>query len=305
MLFSVVFGLGATIALTAQPHGRPRIPLAARLRDLSPERNDAPSAPRVRVFRTSAFEEGLRPFIERVGKQSSALAARLGLDLSDTSRRLRLAGDPGGLSLFLGQKIAAALIGLTLPAAAASVAPFLPRSAWLSASMGLAGFFMPDIMLRRKSDARRVHLRQDMARFADLLALSVSAGMGLEAAIEVASNSSSGPFFDEFRTYLREARLDGRVPSSAVARMGSELGLSEAEPLAAVLASAESHGVSVMQVLRTHAASLREKRRLELVEAGQRAEIRMRLVIGLLILPAFFIVIMYPAAVQLLQITAR
>lgn len=305
MVLSLLFGLGAIMVLTAQPHGRPRVPLSARLQALNPERDDRPAAPRVRVFRTSFFEEGLRPLIERAGELFASATGHLGLDLSETARKLRLAGDPGGLPLFLGQKIAAGIIGLTFPTAAGFVAPFLPRSAFLSVAIGFAGFFIPDFLLRSKSEARRVDLRAGMARFADLLALGVSAGLGLEAAIEEAARSSRGPFFDDFRTYLREARLNGRSPSIAVAKMGVDLGLSEAEPLAAVLASAESHGVPVMQVLRAHANSLREKRRLELVETGQRAEVRMRVVIGLLILPAFFIVIMYPAAVQLLQVTAR
>jgi hypothetical protein len=39
------------------------------------------------------------------------------------------------------------------------------------------------------------------------------------------------------------------------------------------------------------------------VEAGERAQIRMLLPTGLLILPAFFVVVLYPAAVQLLKVT--
>jgi hypothetical protein len=42
-----------------------------------------------------------------------------------------------------------------------------------------------------------------------------------------------------------------------------------------------------------------------LIEEAERAQVRMALPVGLLILPAFFVMILYPATVQLLQVTAR
>lgn len=305
LFFGALFGLGALIALTGQPHGRPRRSLQSRLESLSPENKPAEHAPRARVFHTKLFEEVLRPALERVGTAITTLTSRTGFNLAETSARLRMTGDEGGLPLFLGQKIASGFIGLALLPIANSMVATLPRSPWISIGMGLAGFFAPDLRLRAKSEARRLELREGMARFADLLALSVSAGLGLESAIDEALRASTGAFFEEFRRYLREARLNNESSSDALARLGDDFQLQDAEPLATALATAESQGIPVMQVLRAQARAIREKRRLELIEAGERAQVRMVLPVGLLILPAFFIVVLYPAAVQLLQITAR
>jgi tight adherence protein C len=305
ILLSLLFGSGALLALTAQPHGRPRVSLQSRLQTLRPDWAVGNTAPRRRVFRTEIFEDGLRPAMEAAGKVFMSVASRLGLDLSDTAARLSITGDHGGLPLFLGQKLAGLLIGLALLPSVATIAPSIPHSPWLSLVLAIAGFVTPDLVLRSKSEARRIAFREGLARFADLLSLSVSAGLGLETAIDEAARSSSGEFFAELRSYLRDARLGNRPSSSAIAAMSSDLRLPDAETLAFALSSAESQGLPVMQVLRTQARAIRERRRLEVIETAQRADIRMRILIGLVILPAFFVLIMYPAAVQLLQITAR
>ena len=88
-----------------------------------------------------------------------------------------------------------------------------------------------------------------------------------------------------------------------MARLPEEVGFVDAEPLAAAIQAAADHGTAVTQALRAQARALRDRRRLELVEAAERAQVRMLLPVGLLILPAFFVVVLYPAAVQLLRLT--
>lgn len=305
LLLGILFGLGATLLFTAQPHGRPRVPLRARLAALRPERTDAPPPQKPAAFRTAAFENTLRPLLEEAGAALDRLASRLGFDLAETSARLSSAGDAGGLALFLGQKIAAGLVGFALLPLAASLAPVYRTPAWLWVAAGLAGFFLPDAILRSRSEAHRRDLREGLARFADLLALAVSSGLGLEAAMDEAAASSRGEFFSELRRFLRESRLNNEPASSSIGRLAAELGLSDAEPLASALAAAQSQGLSVSQALRSQARAIRERRRLELIEAGERAQVRMVLPVGLLILPAFFLVVLYPAAIRLLQVSVR
>lgn len=257
----------------------------------------------MRVFRTDVFEFGLRPALESIGNVLGSAARRVGLDLLETDRRLRLTGDASGLTLFLGQKIVAAAIGFVFFPAASAISgiPSTPAFLWYAA--GLTAFFLPDVMLRSRAETRRQQLREELAHFTDLVALAVSGGMGLESALDEALDASGNAFASQLRGYLRESRLRNEPPSAAIARMASDLRLNDAEPLATALASAESQGIQVSQVLRAQARALRERRRLELIEAGEKAHTRMALPIGLLILPAFLIVILYPSVVQLLQIT--
>lgn len=304
-VYGALFGAGALLVLTAQTIGAPRASLARRLDALHPEtaRDRARPGDVEPLFRTRVLEQALRPVLEHAGEGTVGLLGRLGLNLGATEERLRAAGDRGGLGLFLGQKLAGGLIGLAfLPVAASfGVAPELPVALWFLGAAG--GFLLPDVMLRSRAESRRRRMREELVHLAELLALAVSAGMGVEGALEQAASSREGPLFAELRRLLREARLRGEPSSSALSELPREAGLPDAEPLAASVGAATGHGTPLIQALRAQAQALRERRRLELVEAGERAQVRMLLPTGLLILPAFFVVVLYPAAVQLLRVT--
>lgn len=303
LVFGALFGAGAVLLLTAQPAGAPRPSLARRLAALAPDAGADRRRANERVFRTGLFEESLRPALEGMGEGVARLLGRLGLDLRATEDRLRTVGDRGGLALFEGQKLAGALIGFSfLPAAESfGLAPVTPVWVWLAAAAG--GFILPDLVLKRAAEALRRRMREDLVHFAELVALAVSAGLGVEGALDQAVSSGEGPLFDELRRLLREGRLRGEPASATISRVPAEVGLADAEPLAAAIRAAADHGTSVTQALRAQARALRERRRLELVEAAERAQVRMLLPVGLLILPAFFVVVLYPAAVQLLRLT--
>lgn len=303
VLLGVAFGLGALLVLTAQPRGRPQQSLKKRLESLRPERADDPAIPRERVFRTGVFEIGLRPALETAGTALSSFFSAIGLDMGETASKLQSVGDPGGLTLFLGQKIAAGITGFVfLPLAASiSMAPTTPIWLWLGA--GISGFLIPDLMLRAKAEKHRRTLREQLAHFTDLVALAVSGGLGLESAMEEAISTGEGEFSSALRRYMRESRLRKEPSSTAVARLGEEMRLPEASSLASAIATAETQGISLSKALKAQARAIRERRRMELIEAGEKAHTRMAVPIGLLIFPAFLIVILYPAAVQLLQIT--
>jgi tight adherence protein C len=303
LVYGGLLGAGALLLLTAQPVGASRPSLRRRLDALRPEATLEPTLLRERVFRSRLFEETLRPALESAGERAARFLGRLGMDLRATEERLRAVGDRGGLPLFLGQKLAGGLIGLAfLPVAASfGIAPATPVWVWLAAAAG--GFALPDVMLKSRAEARRRRMREDLIHFAELLALAVSAGLGVEGALEQAASGGQGPLFDEARRLLREARMRGEPSSEALARLPAEAGLPEAEPLVQTVRAAASQGAPITQALRAQGRTLRERRRLELVEAGERAQVRMLLPIGLLILPAFFVLLLYPAAVQLLRLT--
>lgn len=300
----LLFGCGALLVLTGQPFGAARPPLAARLEALRPDLPAKVDPPIVPVFRTFIFEELLRPALQHSGNWLLSVCRRAGLDLNETAKRLRLTGDAGGLGLFLGLKISSGLVGLAVFPVAAALGLFPQTPAWVWLGFGVAWFLLPDALLRAKADQIHRQMREGLARFADLVSLSVSAGLGLEGAVEEAAGSLSGPFAEELRKSLRNSQLNGEPISVALAHLGEELSLREAGALASALDVAITQGLAVSQALHSQARSIRERRRLQLIEEAERAQVRMALPVGLLILPAFFILLLYPAAVQLLQVTA-
>lgn len=303
LVLASLFGAGAILLLTAQPVGASRPSLARRLAALSPEPTPERTLTAEPVFHTRLFEESLRPLLERAGAAVFRLLGRVGLDLRATDERLRAAGDRGGLALFEGQKVAGAVVGFSfLPAAESfGLAPVTPVWLWLVAAA--AGFLLPDAMLKRRAETRRRRMREDLVHLAELVSLAVSAGLGVEGALDQAAFAGEGPLFEELQRLLREGRLRGTSASTTMARLPAEVGFVDAEPLAAAIQAAADHGTAVTQALRAQARALRDRRRLELVEAAERAQVRMLLPVGLLILPAFFVIVLYPAAVQLLRLT--
>ncbi len=304
LMVGLLFGCGALMVLTSQPLGAARPPLSARLDALRPDLPAKIDPPIVPVFRTFIFEQLLRPLLQHAGNWLLSASRRAGLDLNETASRLRLTGDAGGLGLFLGLKLTSGLVGLAIFPVASGLKLFPHTPLWIWLGFGAAWFLLPDAVLRAKAEQVQRELREGLARFADLVSLSVSAGLGLEGAVEEAAGSLSGPFAEELRKSLRDSQLNGQPISAALARLADELSLREAEPLASALDVAVTQGLAISQVLHSQARSIRERRRLQLIEEAERAQVRMALPVGLLILPAFFLLILYPAAVQLLQVTA-
>lgn len=303
LVYGALLGTGALLLLTAQPIGAPRPSFRRRLALLFPPPSFEPPSAKPRVFRTDLFEETLRQPLETAGERIVRSLRWLNMDLRVTEERLRSVGDRGGLPLFLGQKLAGGLIGFSfLPVAASfGVAPATPVWLWLASGAG--GFVLPDVILKSRAEARSRRMREDLVHFAELLSLAVSAGLGVEGALKQSTAAGQGPLFDELRRLIREAQMQGKPSSEAVARLPGEAGFPDAEPLAQVLQSAALQGTPVIQALQAQCRSLRERRRLEFIEIGERAQVRMLLPIGLLILPAFFVLLLYPAAIQLLRLT--
>ena len=113
-------GCGLLLLVTAQPVGRPRPELAARLLRLSAEGRlqleEGAGAPGAPMFSSPLLEKTLRPLLEDAGRLLGALLGRAGIEISRLEERLAL-GSPGMTApQFRGQQLAtAAISGLAFP----------------------------------------------------------------------------------------------------------------------------------------------------------------------------------------------
>lgn len=303
ILWGLCFGAGAILLLTSQPFGAPKQSLADRLTALrSGSETKRDEDGRVKVFKTRIFEEVVRPVVEEVGTAVASNAARVGIGGRSLEKKLQAAGDQGGLPLFIGQKVVSGTIGfLILPLAASlRLAPHFPMWIWLSAAV--VGFFLPDLLLEATLRRRRMTLLDGLAQATELLCLGVSSGLGLEQAVEEMAQGGSGAFFMELRRCLKRARVEGLSAGRSLDFLAERIRLPEAAALAAGVKLAEQ-GAPIKETLRAQAHNMRERRRLSLLEAGERSQVRMALPVGVFILPAFFVLLLYPAAIHLLQVT--
>ena len=108
---------------------------------------------------------------------------------------------------FLATKLFAAVIGLVL-----GIMFFSPSKGpvmGFALGMGLAavGFIGPDFILNKKIRARQERLSQDLPDALDLLAVSVEAGLGFDAAVVKITEQVEGPLGEEFALTLNEMRI--------------------------------------------------------------------------------------------------
>lgn len=74
--------------------------------------------------------------------------------------------------------------------------------------------------------------------------------------------------------------------------------------LSAMLIQADKLGTSIAQSLRSHAESMRTKRRQRAEQAARKAGIKLAFPLVFMIFPALLIVILGPAVIQLMQALA-
>jgi tight adherence protein C len=79
----------------------------------------------------------------------------------------------------------------------------------------------------------------------------------------------------------------------------------DSEPcLVSLVIQSESMGISVARSLRIYAGDMRAKRLLRAEEHANKLPVRMVLPLGLLVLPAFMIVITSPAIIRIVRVMA-
>jgi tight adherence protein C len=307
LLLPLLLGLGLYLLLTSQPLGRPKPDLGERLRRLDvderirlAELGRHESRP---LFASRLLDNMLRPVIEDAGRLLRGVFQRLGLAGGrELEARLRVLRPGVEVIQLLGEKVATGLIvAAVLPLM--NLLHFVPFGAWpvwvWLVGFGL-GFLMPDWDLQRRAVERRGLVLMELPTILDMLTLATSAGMALEQALEEVARHSEGVVARELRLMLRELAL-GQRPTlqAALAAMAERLGTPEIDHVLGRMGAAYEQGLPLAQALAAHAQGLRERQQLHIVEEGGKATVRMLLPVALLILPALFVVVLVPAAVEL------
>ena len=324
LLWAALFGLGVWLVAGEMTSARARPALAdqltrqdvhRRLREtleaqlaqelgVTPEQEAARSGGERNLF-PPVLKRMLRPVLADLGWLVRGLLMRFAPGLAGGAtleRDLRLVRPTASLGGYFAEKIGAALVWLAiLPALAAIGGPRTPAVLWVVA--GLVGFVLPDLDLRRRLGARRERIVAELPAVLDQLVIATSAGLSLEQALGQTAASSEGVVADELRRVVAELAV-GRWRSLQEGLDGLDRrnGVSELSSLVGQLRAAHRQGAPVGQVLAAQADALRERRRAAIVEAGGRATIRMVIPIALFVLPVLAIVVLVPAAVQLLQL---
>jgi tight adherence protein C len=259
-----------------------------------------------RVLRDFELEQ---PFSERVlgplsGRFISA-GRRVTPDdrIERIKRRLDLAGNPPGWDVdrMLGLKALGLFLGLFIGVV---VPPLfgagLRWTAIITLFLAVLGWFAPTMWIYQLGYDRTERLRNELPDAIDLLTISVEAGLAFDAALAQVARNTEGPLGQEFFRVLQEMQIGtGRL--DALRALAERTDLEELRIFVGALVQAEGFGIPIANVLRVQSREMRVKRRQRAEERAQKVPVKILFPLIFCIMPALFIVVLGPAAIQMIQ----
>ena len=159
---------------------------------------------------------------------------------------------------------------------------------------GYVGWRLPAIVLARRGRRRLERIEIELPELIDLLVVTLEAGLGFTAAMQRSAERLRGPLGKEIRFVLREHNL-GLTMEQALQNMLERCDAPAVRAFVRAVAQSESLGVSIGQIMRELAGDTRTRRRQIIEEKAQKAPIKILFPLAFLILPAMFVVVLFPS----------
>ena len=296
--FSTIFVLGVVVDMML--HTRRRY--AAVLQTQVGGTADSVANLRDEQLKTSALTRLIFPF---TGKVVSSITRHTPLDLyRRVNRLIELAGNPPALTAerIVAFKIVFGIVGVVV---GILVAPLLPFSGFLVpvrtvGVFALAGYTFPSAGLASRASKRQKEIRKALPDTMDLLTISVEAGLGFDAALAQVVKNVPGPLSEEIARMLQEMQI-GVIRAEALRHLNDRTDVPELDGFVLSMIQADKYGVGVAKVLRAQSTELRQKRRQRAEEVAQKVPLKLLFPMIFLVLPALFIVILGPGAIQVYE----
>jgi tight adherence protein C len=244
---------------------------------------------------------GARPRRERTGGFARRLAAAVPARLKpplDLQARLEAGGSDLKPAEFMAIKALTALAAAPLGAAMATAAPGRLGPALLAGAPG-AGFFAPDLRLRKRTNTRIQEARRDLPALLDLLRIAIDAGMAAPQALEAVAVRSEGALARELACASAQIHL-GEPLATALDRMTRRVPAPELQALTAALRRAATHGAPLSTTLAAQARDARLARKRRIEEEAAKAAPKIQLVVALLLVPSVLLMVAAALASALL-----
>ncbi|SHI69480.1 type II secretion system F family protein [Desulfofundulus thermosubterraneus] len=293
-VFFLVWGLAVGLA------GR-RLAVRERLARLNQKARRLPLEDLEKPF----FERVILPILQRF---SGRLARMMTKDKKALlEKRLLMAGNPFHMTAeqFRAAQYLSAMLGLGTGMLLAAVFRAGPLSMFLGeVSLLLAGFLLPDLLLKWRIKARQEALRKSLPDVIDLLAVSVEAGLGFDAALAKVVEKSKGFIAEEFARVLDEINI-GKPRRDALRDMAARNGVDELTVFVGAIIQADMLGVGITNVLRVQSRQMRQLRRQQAEERAMKAPVKMLIPMVVFIFPVIFIILLGPGVIKLIKEFSR
>lgn len=276
--------------------------IEARLQGLSNE--GKPAQQQQQAPSGAAIAKAVKQALPKMGQ---TLIPEEGEERTKLQARLILAGlySPQAMVVFLGVKmllmVAPAILGLI-----AGLLGLLPTAygVLFGACGSIFGVIAPSFWLDKKTANRQLLLRRALPDACDLIVICMEGGLSLTGALKrvVAELRTAHPLLaDELNIVQRKVQL-GQPLAEALSGFATRCDLQEIKTLASTVKSAEKFGSSMVKALETYSESLRLQRQQKAEEMAQKASTKVLFPTLLFIFPSILVIILGPAAIQLVAV---
>jgi tight adherence protein C len=235
----------------------------------------------------------------------SRLALRLSPGATVESIDLRLLGAGMARTLtpvgFLTWKVVLGATGTLAGGLLGTLAESPLRAILLALVLGAGGFVLPDVVVSLRTKSRREEMRAELPDALDVLAVSVEAGLGFDAALARLAEELEGPLVEELSLTLSEMRI-GESRQDALRKLADRVDVAELTSVVHALVQADQLGSPLARVLRVQAQEARLRRQQAAEERAMKAPVKMIVPTALFIFPAMFVVILGPALLHLAEL---
>lgn len=248
------------------------------------------------------------------GPRGGRSASRVVLPDEDRKRRLEDRLVQAGLYrknsvfAFVATQCMLALAPIGLAVLSVSFGWLTTLQALLAATItAISGVVVPGLWLDYKKALRQTAIRRALPDALDVIIVCVEAGLSLPAALVRVARElrDAHPMLAvEMTIVQREIQL-GNTTGGALLHFANRFDLMELRSLSSVVRQAERFGASITSALRVHAESMRQKRLQAAQERAQKAAVKLLFPTVLCIFPAMFVVILGPAAFDIMEMMAK
>ncbi len=191
------------------------------------------------------------------------------------------------------------LLTLTAPAGASGgLGQVAAQGSVFAVVFAIIGYYLPEWIARGRASERSRDIQKTLPDALDLLSISVTAGLGFEAALDRVAREMRGELGIELYRVVQEMRL-GQGRAEALKGLSARTDVPELDSFVLSMVQAEAFGVPIARVLSTQADEMRLKRRQRAEETAMKIPVKILFPLILCIFPVLFIVILGPAGITI------
>ena len=206
--------------------------------------------------------------------------------------------------VLLGSKLLLAVL-LPIVGFSVAVAAARPIGNVFLVTVGLAvlGFYLPTFFVALRQ--RQVHdeILYALPDSLDLMVVCVEAGLGMGAALQRVATEMrlASPRLSEELALVNREMQTGISRTDALRNLARRTGVDDVYSLVAMLIQTDRLGTSVADALRTHAESMRTRRRQRAEQLARQASVKLAFPLVLLIFPALLVILLGPSGIMLMK----